>query len=139
MGSTCSISQQDQSNEVKVGSNDGKEITEKNNALNEEKEIPWLLKPYFNQGKSLTTIDLNNKIGKSEAIALSKNTTWTKLTTLDLTYNDLEAKGASELAKNTSWTKLTTLDLSKNTIGAEGSELQLDEPYHSTIRLERSW
>lgn len=61
------------------------------------------------------------------------------LLTLDLTYNDLEAKGASELAKNTSWTKLTTLDLSKNTIGAEGSELQLDEPYHSTIRLERSW
>ena len=107
MGSTCSISQQDQSNEVKVGSNDGKEITEKNNALNEEEEIPWLLKPYFNQGKSLTTIDLNNKIGKSEAIALSKNTTWRNLTTLNLQWCWIDAEGASAISRNITWTKLT--------------------------------
>ena len=45
---------------------------------------------------------------------------WTKLTTLSLSSNQIGGEGATALSKNTSWTNLTTLNLSSKQIGVKG-------------------
>ena len=52
-----------------------------------------------------------NKIGDEGAAALSKNVSWTTLTSLNLGSNNIGAEGAAALSKNVSWTTLTSLDL----------------------------
>ena len=69
------------------------------------------------------TVTLNlteSNIGDSGTIGLSKNISWTNLTTLDLRGNNIGVKGATGLNENTSWKNLTTLDLSCNNIGDKG-------------------
>mgnify|MGYP000981770391 CR=1 FL=1 len=57
-----------------------------------------LLDPHFRQRESLTVLDLTEKyIGDEGASAISKNTTWTNLTTLNLGYNSISAEGASAI------------------------------------------
>ena len=67
---------------------------------------------------NLTTLKLSgNEIDDKGAAALSKNTTWAKLRTLDLSYNEIHVEGASALSTNTTWNNLAYLDITNGLIG----------------------
>ena len=90
---------------------------------------------------SLECLDLTrNNIGAKGAEYLSKNTTWNNLQTLDLSENYIGDEGAEHLSKNTTWNNLQILDLSWNNIGAKGAEcLSKNTIWNNLQTLDLSW
>jgi len=79
------------------------------------------------------------EIGSRGAKVLAQNTSWIKLSHLNLTFSNIGAEGAKTLAQNTSWINLSQLHLGWNQIGADGAKALAQNTSWINLSLLNLW